>query len=108
MGTACDYEMERSVDYLIPLMPIIPVWIFFGFVTSIVAWSRGRSFIDWLFYGTFFGVFALIRVVALPSLKAQPGEPTPETHLRCPDCQELVFKTARVCKHCGCRLVPQP
>ena len=33
--------------------------------------------------------------------------PTPETHLRCPDCKELVLKEARVCKHCGCKLVPQ-
>ena len=35
-----------------------------------------------------------------------PG-PTPETHSRCPDCKELVLKEARVCKHCGCKLVPQ-
>ncbi len=32
---------------------------------------------------------------------------TPDTHLRCPDCAELVLKAARVCKHCGCKLVPQ-
>ncbi len=33
--------------------------------------------------------------------------PTPETHVKCPDCAELVRREARVCKHCGCRLVPQ-
>jgi phosphoglycerol transferase MdoB-like AlkP superfamily enzyme len=33
--------------------------------------------------------------------------PTLETHVRCPDCKELVRKDARVCKHCGCKLVPQ-
>lgn len=34
------------------------------------------------------------------------GAPTPETHVLCPDCKELVRKEARVCKHCGCSLVP--
>lgn len=33
--------------------------------------------------------------------------PTPETHVKCPDCAELIMKEARVCKHCGCRLIPQ-
>jgi hypothetical protein len=32
---------------------------------------------------------------------------SPETHVRCPECQELILKGARVCKHCGTRLVPQ-
>lgn len=31
---------------------------------------------------------------------------TPQTHVKCPDCAELVKKEARVCKHCGCKLVP--
>ena len=33
-------------------------------------------------------------------------KPTPETHVKCPDCRELVLREARVCKHCGCKLVP--
>ena len=32
--------------------------------------------------------------------------PTPNTHIRCPDCRELVLKDARVCKHCQAKLVP--
>ncbi len=32
---------------------------------------------------------------------------TPQTHVKCPDCKEFVLKEASVCKHCGCRLVPQ-
>lgn len=41
--------------------------------------------------------------------RAAPGSeiPTPETHVKCPDCAELVRAEARVCKHCGCKLVPQ-
>ena len=34
--------------------------------------------------------------------------PNWDTHLRCPDCKELVRKEANVCKHCGLKLVPQP
>lgn len=36
------------------------------------------------------------------------GEPKPNaaTHRKCPDCRELVLHDARVCKHCGCRLIP--
>lgn len=32
---------------------------------------------------------------------------SPATHVKCPDCREFVMRDARVCKHCGCRLVPQ-
>jgi DNA-directed RNA polymerase subunit RPC12/RpoP len=34
-------------------------------------------------------------------------KPTPETHVKCPDCRELVLRDARVCKHCGCKLISQ-
>src|SRR5262249_12154474 len=34
-------------------------------------------------------------------------EPTPDTHVRCPDCNELVRREAIVCTRCGCRLIPQ-
>ena len=32
---------------------------------------------------------------------------SPDTHVKCPDCRELVLKDARKCKHCGCALIPQ-
>lgn len=31
---------------------------------------------------------------------------TPETHVKCPECRELVLKDARKCKHCGAALIP--
>jgi hypothetical protein len=37
-----------------------------------------------------------------------PERPTPDTHVRCPDCKELVRKDATVCKHCRCALIPLP
>jgi len=30
-----------------------------------------------------------------------------ETHVKCPDCAELVLREAKKCKHCGCALIPQ-
>lgn len=38
---------------------------------------------------------------------AGPVVATPETHVKCPDCRELVLRDARKCKHCGCTLIPQ-
>ena len=35
------------------------------------------------------------------------GIPGIDSHVKCPDCRELVKKDARKCKHCGCSLVPQ-
>lgn len=29
------------------------------------------------------------------------------THVRCPECKELVLRDASRCRHCGCALVPQ-
>lgn len=37
---------------------------------------------------------------------AMEDMPSPKTHMKCPDCRELVLKGASVCKHCGCQLVP--
>lgn len=44
---------------------------------------------------------------AIGSKKRDPNAPSPYTHVRCPDCKEFVLKEAKVCKHCGCKLVPQ-
>ncbi len=38
---------------------------------------------------------------------AEGERPSPWTHVRCPDCKELVHKEANVCKHCGAKLVPE-
>lgn len=38
---------------------------------------------------------------------AAAGVITPQTHVKCPDCRELVLHDARKCKHCGCALTPQ-
>jgi hypothetical protein len=47
---------------------------------------------------------AIIGLVVDYFVKSQPNE---NTHVKCPDCRELVLKDARKCKHCGCNLIPQ-
>lgn len=64
------------------------------------------------------GLFALLMVLYSSVLiywvigfifsgSARSRRPTPQTHVKCPDCRELVLRDARKCKHCGCSLIPQ-
>jgi hypothetical protein len=34
------------------------------------------------------------------------SDPTPHTHMKCPDCAELIKREALVCKHCGRKITP--
>jgi hypothetical protein len=55
----------------------------------------------------FITIPAHLIYAAVGSRKREPNTPHPDTHVRCPDCKELIFKEAKVCKHCGCKLIPQ-
>lgn len=46
-------------------------------------------------------------VWSLGNVRDDPAGPSPKTHVRCPDCAELILKDAKVCKHCRCKLLPQ-
>ena len=82
------------------------IWIACAVIAAIVANGKGRSAGGWLILGLMFSFFAVILVALLPSLKRDPFAPTPDTHVRCPDCREFVFADAVKCKHCGAALVP--
>jgi len=56
----------------------------------------------------------LHMILSAQRVKPPPGEYqngvepiSPETHVRCPDCRELVRRDAKKCKHCGTQLTPQ-
>jgi hypothetical protein len=72
------------------------------FVLDLIALLAGFVFL-------FITIPAHLIYAAIRSRKAssQRDSPSPSTHVRCPDCRELVHKEAHVCKHCGCKLVPQ-
>jgi hypothetical protein len=44
---------------------------------------------------------------AVRANRKHESEPSFFTHVRCPECRELVLKGAKICKHCGCSLIPQ-
>jgi hypothetical protein len=59
----------------------------------------GWSIIGWL--------VALIWAASGRPGTSEPIGPTPDTHIKCPDCAELIRREAKICKHCGCKLIPQ-
>lgn len=65
--------------------------------------------------GTVVGALAIPALLAwwgILSLKRQKSSlinsesPTPNTHVRCPECRELVRVDAKLCKHCHTKLIP--
>lgn len=87
-------------------MEFFILWVASAVLSAVVASSKGRSVLVWLILGFLFSFFALIAVGLMPSLKKDPFAPTPETHVRCPECREFVFMDATKCKHCGTKLSP--
>ncbi len=93
-------------------MEILIFWFICAIVTAIIASNKGRSGFLWFLIGAMLGIFGLILVAALPRINepkptvAGFEAATPSTHVKCPDCAELVKKEARVCRHCGCKLTP--
>lgn len=88
-------------------MEIVIGWFIFSFIAGVIADSKGRFGIGYFFLSLILSpLVGLILAVALPAVSKNDG-PSPKTHVRCPDCRELVLKDARKCKHCGCALIPQ-
>ncbi|OQS41130.1 hypothetical protein B0T39_09225 [Chromobacterium haemolyticum] len=89
-------------------MELLAVWLIFSIIVIVVAEGRGRSRLWWFLISLVISpLLALIALLVLPNIKADAREPNPQTHVKCPDCAELVKREARKCKHCGCTLTPQ-
>ena len=75
---------------------------------AMLAAGRGRSGVAWFLLSLFISpLLGFVFVLVSRNLAKAVDEPTPETHVRCPDCKELVRRDASRCKHCGCKLIPQ-
>ena len=61
------------------------------------------SIIGTLVIPVLFGWWGLIAL----SKQKKEEKSFSDTYVKCPDCRELVLHDARVCKHCGCKLIPQ-
>lgn len=87
-------------------MELFVAWFVFSGLAAWIAESKGHG------AGRVFLLSVLLSplvgmIVALVLPRKRPDDPTPESHVRCPDCRELVRCDARKCKHCGSALVPQ-
>lgn len=94
-------------------MEIALFWFIGAVVVGIIAGSRARSGFGWFFLAVLFSPLLMgILVLVLPTRAHVTGAapaidaPDERTHVRCPDCRELVRADARKCKHCGIALVP--
>ena len=74
-----------------------------GLFASTVEAARTALIIQSILAGALF----LFGIFYKPKNKPVAGVPHPDTHVKCPDCREFVLKEATVCKHCGCKLIPQ-
>lgn len=96
-------------------MKIFLGWVVFSVIVAIAASGRGRSGFGWFLLSALISpLLSFILLMVLPKVGAasaprdETGSAiTPETHVRCPDCKELVRSDARKCKHCGAGLIPQ-
>lgn len=95
-------------------MELLAAWLLFALIVGFIAASFKRSGIFWFLLACIFSPL-IIGIFLLLVGSAEDKRPrdeagrliTPDTHVHCPDCRELVRKDARKCKHCGTGLIPQ-
>jgi hypothetical protein len=86
---------------------IIFLWFSLSIVAGIIAASKNRHAVGYFLLSLALSpLVGLILAIALPRLSRAGVAvgPTRATHIKCPDCAELILIDAKVCKHCGCRL----
>ncbi len=89
-------------------MEIFLFWFLFSVAVGIYAGNKGRSGFGFFLLSILLSpLLGLLFAAAAENLVESAEKPTPETHVRCPDCRELILIGARVCKHCGCKIKPQ-
>ena len=89
-------------------METVFIWFLLSVGVGIYAGNKGRSGLGFFFLAMIISpLLGMFFAFLVKDLSKKANEPTPETHVRCPECKELVRNDARKCKHCGCALVPQ-
>ena len=85
------------------------IWFGLALMVGIYAARRGRSGTGWFLLAVLVSplIAGLLCLALGPKSTAADTAPSPDTHVKCPDCRELVLRDARKCKHCGCSLIPQ-
>ena len=92
-------------------LPMILIGGVIYFIPAINAQSRKHASVGAIFLlNLLLGWTVLGWLIALfwsATGNTRAAEASPATHVKCPDCRELVLHDAKVCKHCGCKLIPQ-
>lgn len=96
-------------------MEFLLVWLVCSVIIGVIASSRGRSGVGWFLIAALLSpLIGLILVLvfqkkgeAAAAVDEAGQKITADSHVRCPDCRELVRKDAKKCKHCGTALIPQ-
>jgi hypothetical protein len=84
-------------------------WIALSIAVGVWASKKGRSGFGWFVFSTLLSPLigaVFVAIASDNSQEAQEKAVSHITHVRCPDCRELVRKDARKCKHCGTKLIP--
>ncbi|WP_352827898.1 zinc ribbon domain-containing protein [Mesorhizobium sp. M0830] len=95
-------------------MEFVIFWLICAGVTAAIASSKGRSGFGWFLIGALIGIFGIILIACLPSLKGRPGNtyydpetrtigapPTSTRRIKsCPQCAEEVLADAKICRFC--------
>ena len=64
------------------------------------------GYVMMIFPGVVLHIICVYKAYSGNPYAVDPNAPTPESHVKCPECRELVLKDASKCKHCGCKLIP--
>jgi len=83
------------------------VWFFLAVLCGVMAGKAERNGFGYFLLAIIISPLLCFLLLVVLGSARKSGQPTPETHIKCPDCRELILKDARKCKHCGCNLVPQ-
>ena len=88
------------------MLIIIFLWIVLALVVGVLASGRGRNGFGWTMLACLIspllaGIFLLVIADRSPHAR----QPVPETHTECPECGGRVLVEARVCRHCGAKIV---
>ena len=77
-------------------------WLAFSIIAGWIASNKGRSGIGFFFLAVILSpLIGIVAALVAESRKGSPGQPSEDTHKKCPHCAEQVLIEANVCKHCG-------